>query len=148
MKPDDAFKLQLVDNDGDPLALAGASVSIDFFMHGNHRYGFRLGPTDHAGQLTVRYDDVETKRLASLEVQPWDYKTRLEECDSYVVFSVPSQEELDAAVKVATSFNLGIVPLDAEWWSRASNRLIACESVKVNDGQTAVKISCTRRRVE
>lgn len=144
MKPNDVFELQLVDNDGHPIALAGVSVSIDFFMHGNHRYGFRLGPTDHAGQLTVRYVDVETKRLASLKVQPWDYKTRLEECDSYVVFSVPSQEELDAAVKVATSFNLGIVPLDAVWWSRASNRLIACESVKVNDGQTAVNIPCTR----
>jgi hypothetical protein len=148
MKPDDVFELQLVDNDGHPIALAWVSVSIDFFMHGNHRYGFRLDPTNHAGRLTVRYDDVERKRLASLKAQPWDYKTRLEECDSHVVFSVPSQDELDAAVKVATSFNLGIVPPDAEWWSRASNRLIACESVKVNDGQKSVNILCARLRVE
>lgn len=57
----------------------------------------------------MSYDDVEKKRLQNLKAQPWDYKTRLEECDPVARISVPSQDELDGAAKIAASFNLGIV---------------------------------------
>lgn len=142
MKPTEVFDIQLVDESGRSIHLAGVSVSIDFFLKGSHRYGFRLGPTDAEGHLTVRYEDVEARRLENLKAQPWDYKTRLEECDPLVVFSVPSQDELNAAVTIATSFNLDVLPPDVEWWSRANNRLLSCRSTEARDGEVEVNIVC------
>jgi hypothetical protein len=120
------------------------SISIDFFLHGNHRYGFRLGPTDDDGYLRVTYNDVEERRRANLKVQPWDYKTRLDECDLVVRMSVPTQDELDAAVRIATSFNMGVVPPEAEQWALANNRHVSCKEVDVQlvGGEVDVDIHC------
>ena len=145
MKPSDSFVVQLADETGQPIRLSDVSISVDLFLDGKHRYGFRLGPTDEEGHLDVSYADVEEERLDNLKAQSWDYKTRLDECDPVVRFSVPTQAELDQAVKTATSFNLGVMPPDAEWWSRANNRKISCLPVDVvpADG-VAVTIVCTQ----
>lgn len=144
MKPHDVLHVQLVDSSGQSIRLENISISIGFFLHGNRRYGFRLGPTNEDGYLCVTYRDVEERRLLSLEAQPWDYKTRLDECDALVLLSVPPQDELDEAVHIATLFNMGVVPPDAEQWARANNRCISCEPVEVVlvGGPVAASIRC------
>jgi hypothetical protein len=144
MKPTDVLDVQLVDVQERLIRMRNVSISVDFFLHGNHRYGFRLGPTDADGHLRVTYGDVEERRLASLKVQPWDYKTRLDECDPIVRLSVPAQDELDAAIRIATSFNMGVVPPDAEQWARANNRHVSCNAVEVElvGAEAAVNIHC------
>jgi hypothetical protein len=149
MKPQDVFDVQLVDVAGRPVQISEVSIRIDFFVRGRHRYGFRVGPTDKDGHARVTYEDIENRRLESLRAQPLDYKTRLEECDPTVRLSVPTRAELDSAVRIATSFNLGIVPPDAEQWMRANNHRVSCASIEVEIvGEVTVDISCdtaTRR---
>lgn len=144
MTPTQTLDVQLVNETGAAVRLEGVSISIGFFFNGNYRYAFRLGPTDENGHLRVSYADVEQRRLLNLKEQPWDYKTRLDECDPVVRLSVPSQDELNEAAKIATSFNMGVVPPDAEWWARANNRDIRCESTEVllQEQNTTVSIVC------
>lgn len=144
MKPTDVLNVHLTDAQERTIQMSDVSISIDFFFHGNHRYGFRLGPTDKDGHLRVTYSDVEERRRANLKVQPWDYKTRLDECDPIIRVSVPTQDELDAAVRIATSFNMGVVPPDAEQWAGANNRHVTCKAVEVHlvGGEADVDIHC------
>jgi hypothetical protein len=144
MKPGDVLDVQLTDAQERAIRMSDVSISMDLFLHGNHRYGFRLGPTDEDGHLRVTYSHVEERRRANLKVQSWDYKTRLDECDPIVRLSVPTQDELDAAVRIATSFNMGVVPADAEQWARANNRHVSCDAVEVElvGGEAIVNIHC------
>lgn len=145
MKPGDVMDVQLVDESMQPLSLPDVSLSIDFFLNGTHRYGFRIDGTDHDGHRRVTYEDVEQRRLQNLEAQPWDCKTRLEECDPLVRLSVPSQAELDEAGRTATSFNMGTVPPDAQQWARANNRFISCAAVEVTaTGSVVANLQCRR----
>jgi RHS repeat-associated protein len=147
MKPNDVLDVQLIDAQEQVLRMGDVSISIDFFLHGHYRYGFRLGPTDADGHLRVTYRDVEERRLLNLKAQSWDYKTRLDECDPIVRLSVPRQDELDAAVRIATSFNMGTVPAHAEQWARANNRHLSCTDVEVElvGGEAIVGIHCERQ---
>src|ERR1700754_5192290 len=140
----DVFDIQLIDEMGLAIHLSGVSISIDLFLNGRHRYGLRLGPTNDEGQLTLRYGDVEAKQLENLKAEPSAFKTPPDECGPVVRFSVPSQSELDSAVEIATSFNLGVVPSDAEWWARSNNRHLSCQVVDVAGSQGAVNIACSR----
>ena len=144
MKPQQTIEIQLVDHSGHPIELEGVSISLDFFLHGIHRYGFRLGPTDHLGRLHLSYSDVEQRRQMNLHAQPWDYKTTLDETDTTVRVSVPSRDELQKAAKIATSFNLGDVPPDAAFWLRANNGKIECQPVDatLDGGRTVVNVVC------
>jgi hypothetical protein len=145
MKPGDVIDVQLVDESMQPLSLPDVSLSIDFYLNGKYRYGFRIDGTDHNGRRQVTYEDVEQRRLQNLEAQPWDYKTRLEECDPLVRLSVPRPSELDEAVRTATSFNMGIVPPDAQQWARANNRFISCAAVEVTPaGRVVANLQCRR----
>lgn len=149
MKPQQTIEIQLVDHSGQTIDLEGVSVSLDFFLRGIHRYGFRFGPTDHHGRLHLPYSDVEQRRQMNLHAQPWDYKTALDETDTTVRLSVPSRDELQKAAKIATSFNLGDVPPDAAFWLQANNGKIECEPVDVTlDGDTTVvSIVCKLKSV-
>jgi hypothetical protein len=144
MTPHDVLTVQLIDAQQQPIRMRDVAVRIDFFLNGTHRYGFRLGSTGEDGHLQVTYGDVEQRRLESLKMQPWDYKTRLEECDPMVRLSVPTSNELNAAVQMATSFNMGVVPADAEQWARANNHCVSCGAVEVEmrGGEVAVFIPC------
>src|ERR1043166_3024677 len=147
MKPHQVIEIQLVDHYGQAIQLKDVSISLDFFLRGAHRYGFRFGPTDERGHIRVSYDDVEQRRQRSLHAQPWDYKTTLDETDPKVNISVPSQDELQKAAKIATSFNLGTLPPDAAFWLRANNRQIMCQPVNIrlhDDGNIVVKLVCDR----
>lgn len=144
MKPHQTIEVQLVDHSGHPIELEGVSVSLDFFLHGIHRYGFRFGPTNHHGGLHLPYSDVDQRRQMNLHSQPWDYKTTLDETDTTVRVSVPSRDELQKAAKIATSFNLGDVPPDAAFWLQANNGKIECEPVDVilDRDTTVVNVVC------
>jgi hypothetical protein len=143
MRPEDVLNLQLVDSSERALRIGDVSISVEFFLLGTRRYGFRLGPTDENGHIRVTYYDVEQRRLANLNVQPCDYKTRLEECDRRVRVSVPTQGELDAAVRIATSFNMGVTPPDAEQWMRASNRCVSCAPIEIElVGEVSLNMPC------
>jgi hypothetical protein len=147
MEPQQTIEVQLVDRSGRWIDLDGVSVSLDFFLHGKQRYGFRFGPTDHHGYLNLSYSDVERRRQINLKAQPWDYKTTLDETDPTVRVSVPSQGELENAAKIATSFNLGEVPPDAAFWLSANNSKIVCQAVDVtiNSDKTIVNVVCELR---
>jgi hypothetical protein len=144
MKPQQTIEVQLIDRSGHPLAIDGVSLSLDFFLHGEQRYGFRFGPTDDHGHLNLAYSDVEWRRQINLKAQPWDYKTTLDETDPTVRVSVPSQGELENAAKIATLFNLGEVPPDAAFWLRANNSKIVCQAVDatINADKTIVNVVC------
>jgi hypothetical protein len=148
MKPPQVIEVQLVDRSGRAIQLKDVSVSVDFFLHGAHRYGFRFGPTDEGGHIRVSYDDVERRRQMNLHAQPWDYKTTLDETDPKVQVSVPPQDELRKAAKIATSFNLGTLPPDAAFWLRANNDRITCQPADAtlnDDDNILVTLVCDLR---
>jgi hypothetical protein len=119
-------------------------VDLTFFMKGKQRYGFRVGATDENGRLRIAYGDVEADRLGNLKVQPWDYKSILEDCDSGVVTSIPSAEKLQWASHVAKTFNLGEMPDWAKNWSKANNAKIKAEPAAVDllQNHTEVYVPC------
>jgi hypothetical protein len=144
MKPSDVIFIQLLHTDGRVLELNMVQVAIGFFLHDVFRYEFTFGPTDDQGRLRVAYEDIERNRLESLRVQPWDYKTTLEECDRRIKISTDSQAELEKAIRIATSFNLGETPQHLRWWAKANNRMIQCEPVyaELRPGENVVQIPC------
>jgi hypothetical protein len=139
-----SLSVQLVNYDGNPLAVGNVIVDVSFFLEGQRRYGFRLGETDSQGRLHLRYGDVERARLRNLEFQTWDYKTKLEDCDARVLVSIPSKEELEEALITATTFNEGTVPTWARNWATASNGKLKCGEtlVELLQQDTTVRVSC------
>jgi hypothetical protein len=144
MKTNQTLKIQLIDYLRTSLAIENVFIDLTFFLAGKERYGFRVGPTDRNGQLHVTYDDVEKARLRHLEVQPWDYKTKLEECDSRIRIEIPTAEELQSASVIAQTYNQGKMPQRAIDWLAGNNGRIKASPVEVEHTQshTDVDILC------
>ena len=140
MEKNQRLKIQLVDNFRAPIRIAGIFIDLTFFLREMERYSFRVGATNNIGQLQITYDDVETKRLIHLEYQPWDYKTKLEECDSRVKITIPSEETLQRASHIAQSFNLGKMPQWAVDWLAAKNGQIEAMPIVVELSQDHIEV--------
>lgn len=144
MKRGDSLVIQLVSRDGEVMRLPLVEVTVRFYLNERFRYAFTFGPTDNDGRVVVTYDDVEKQRLESLQVQPWDYKTTIDECDRRVTVTARSEAELKKAIEVATHFNHGATPADVKWWAESNNGRINCEprDVALGSGVTTTNLSC------
>lgn len=145
MQPGDIITIQLADEEKRPIELDMVEITISFFLKQTFRYAFGFGPTDQQGRVRVSYDNIEKKRLESLMVQPWDYKTTIIECDNRIAVSTRSRAELDKAIKYATLFNHGTTPADVRWWTTANNARIRCASIDVSlsSGESIVFLPCS-----
>lgn len=110
---------------GEKVELAGVVLTIKFFMNGTYRFGFRSKPTDSSGRVVITYDFLEEARLRNLKIQPHDYRTTFEECDSFVEISVPTIFELCNAADILETMGQGQFRELSNSWRRASNDLIS-----------------------
>jgi hypothetical protein len=122
MKPGQVLQIELRQAANDkPAAIANVIVDVYFHLNQKQRYGLRAGVTDAQGRLMLTYEDLENSRRRNAELQPWDYKTRIDECDPLLRVVVPSKPDLMRAYEIARSFAGGAVPADAASWLSAAN---------------------------
>jgi hypothetical protein len=101
MHPDQAIRIQLVDEENKPLPVSDVMVEIQFFTKGDYRFGFKMGRTNEMGELKISYADVERLRAENAQRFLMDYNTNLEQCDSTVRIEIPSERQLRDASQAA-----------------------------------------------
>ncbi len=94
MMPEQSIDIQLVDGRGRPATVKDVLAEIHLFMSGDYRYGFKVGRTNDAGQLTISGKEIEKLRRDCAKENLMDYNTPLEECDPVVKILIPSEKEL------------------------------------------------------
>lgn len=94
MKPDQSIEIQLVNGNGEAVALGNVMIDLYFYANGNFRYGFGVGRTDDSGCLTVFYSHVEAIRKKNAEFDVMDYNTELDDCDPRVEVVIDTEEGL------------------------------------------------------
>jgi hypothetical protein len=144
MKPDQALQLQLVDKEKNPIHLSQVFLDIDLYIHGNYRFGFRLGSTNDQGRYHVDYALVEAKRAEAAKIFLMDYNTPLAGCDDRVKISVPTPEILKKAYDGIGQWFEGRVPDYADGWITANNAKIKAEDVfvELTERESVVPIYC------
>lgn len=122
MQPGQVLQIELRHAaNGEPAPIANVIVDVYFHLNQRQRYGLRGGVTGPQGRLSLTYEDLERSRRRNAEHQPWDYRTRIEECDPLVRVVVPSKADLARAYEIAKNFANGAVPADAVSWLSAAN---------------------------
>ncbi len=147
MHTSDLLIVRLVDLSGHRLELADVYIDLTFFLHGVPRYGFRFGPTDATGVLRVTYADAEHARQGDLILQPWDYKTKLDECDPTITISMPGPRLLASAYETAKIYFEGCPPREVEGWLSSNNGRVVAEplTVALSGPVTDVLVPCATR---
>ncbi len=144
MKPEQSIYIQLMDAKEQPLQLGGVLVSIDFFTKGNPRYSFTAGRTDQVGVLRLTYLDIERLRSDNAKLFLMDYNTKLEECDSVVRITVPTDSQLRSRFENATkTFNKS--PEWASTWPSNAKIESIPQEIEIIGPITEVKLSCKWR---
>jgi hypothetical protein len=140
MTPNQSIEIQLVNGNGNPLAVANVLMNIYFFTKGNFRYSFGLGFTDENGRLHASYADIERSRRKNAEFWIMDYNTKLDDCDPQVKIFVPSEQYLrEANERALRAF--GEPPQWAKSWPANAH-------LKVNDEETYVELKESTTHVE
>lgn len=124
---------------GEKVELAGVVLTIKFFIGGTYRFGFRSNPTDANGKVVITYDFLEEARSRNLKIQPHDYRTTLEECDSFVEISVPTMLELRNAADILETMGQGQFSELSNSWRRASNNLISASECGLDVDQEVTR---------
>jgi hypothetical protein len=140
MKPTQALILQLRDELGNPLLLAGIYFDLLFFIQGQDCYGFRFGPTDGQGELRITYRDVETKRALEAKFYLMDYNTPLDDCDDRLKIQIPSADKLRKAYEWQAKWLDGGASPEAEGWLKSANPKLGGKEVaaELNGDETVV----------
>jgi len=142
MKPATIVDVSLRDAAGSALHIPDIFVDFRFFQNGRYCYGFRFGPTNALGTLTVSYDDFEIERRQQGAAQPWDFKSSLEACDPTITILILSAAELREASARALEWDAKARgPVS---WLISNNRLITATPVSTvaDTGHVVVNISC------
>jgi hypothetical protein len=144
MKTDQKLILQLLDESGKRLLLAGIYTDLDFYINGQHCYGFRFGPTDDQGRLCIAFSDVEKQRVLAAKFNLMDYNTPLDKCVGSVKIKIPSADELRKAYEWQTKSLASGASTEAKGWLNAANSKIKCDevSVELKGMETVVSIQC------
>ena len=143
MKPDQVIYIQLVDGKGQPLQLSCVLVDIHLSAKGTHRYTFNAGRTDEMGTLRVSYLDIEKLRTDNAKFFLMDYNTKLEECDSIVRITIPTDRQLRVASENATKvFNKS--PEWASVWPSNAQIESAPQEVQLIGPTTELRLICKR----
>jgi hypothetical protein len=145
VKPTQTLVIQIGNELGKPLLLLGIYIDVEFYISGQHRYGFRFGPTDHNGRLRITYSDVETKRAIEAKIFLMDYNTPLDDCDDCLKVKIPSADELKKAYEWNTKWFADKASEDAKGWLNAANGKIKANetSVKLHGIETIVSVPCS-----
>ena len=143
MKPDQSIYIQLVDTQEQPLRLGGVLVSIEFFTSGNLRYTFTAGRTDEMGTLNLSYLYFEKLRSHNAKFFLMDYNTKLEECDSVIGISIPTNVQLRNQSENATKA-FGEPPDWANVWPSNGQIESIPRKVELIGPITEVKLTCKR----
>ncbi len=131
MNKNQILKVNLKNQSGEAIALSGIFLTVSFFVNGVYRFGFRTGSSDSQGCVEISFEDMEKDRWENLEVQPLDFKTTLDECDTLVIVSLPSKDELIRAADTLDTMGEGRFPEISTLWRKASNGLLSAEECEV-----------------
>jgi hypothetical protein len=87
---------------------------------------------------------LEENRLRNLEIQPWDYKTTLDECDAFVKISMPSKEEMLDAADVLDRMGLGKFSDISDSWRKNQNQFLSAEEyeLSLNESLNECELTC------
>lgn len=140
MKPTQTLIIQVGDEMGKPLHLHGIYIDVEFYINGQHRYGFRFGPTDCKGRLNITYSDVEAERGLEAKFNLMDYNTPLDDCDDCLKVKIPSADVLRKAYEWQAKTLSGGASPEAEGWLKSANPKLGGEeiSVELQVGETVV----------
>ena len=144
MKPEQSIVVELVDEAGASLQLAGVYVDLELYTRGRYRYGFRLGATNNSGRICIDYEMVEEKRSEGARVFLMDYNTPITDCDRRVKIHVPTADELKKAYDGIGQWFEGKKPAYAEGWRTANNAKIESKEIfaELQDGETFIRVPC------
>jgi len=137
--------IQIGDESGKPLRLLGIYIDVEFYIDGQHRYGFRFGPTDDNGRLRISYSDVEAERVLDAKFNLMDYNTPLDECDDCLKVKIPSADVLRKAYEWQAKSLAGGASSEAKGWLKSANAKIKANetSVKLHGTETIVSVPCS-----
>lgn len=148
MKPTTRIDVQLVDLSGNSLSIADVSVGIVLYCHGNYRYHFSTGVTDHHGRIAISYAALESERRKNGLLFLMDYNTRLDDCDDEVRFVVPTLDELKARLEHVKKYYREYVQETLKLVAQSNNGLVEYHDVgkiALDEAMTLVELPCKPR---
>jgi hypothetical protein len=141
MKTNQTISIQLTNAEDQPLAVGDVLVEIHFFTKGLARYAFKAGRTNELGTLNISYVDIEKLRLQNASFFLMDYNTRLEECDSKIRITIPSERELQSAFEESKRL-FGESPAWARVWPANARIESISREIDLIGTITGLKLFC------
>jgi len=147
MIPGSILEIRLTGGAGTDVAIEHIEVDVRFFCGGRERYRFTAGTTDVHGRIAASYDHFENIRLENQRYALMDYNTKLEDCDSEVVISVPTGAELEQRVEALQQWYPDRAKEVQERLQNSRNGTVRATDVKVSlssSGATSATIACEK----
>jgi hypothetical protein len=98
MQPGQKIEIQLVDELGNPVKIAGVIPFVRLFCRGygeRPRYTLQAWPTNTEGRSEVSFSDLEEERLVLGISDLMDFNTLITDCERTVEIWIPSESDFE-----------------------------------------------------